>query len=128
MSQSRINIIEGRYNVKQTLQSGGMATVYECRDLQTDELVAVKRLDRDFHLPEIEKETFLREVDALRSLSHKHILELLDSGEDAEGKFYLVLPLMRHDLLQERDAGGIAFEGWDDFAEWVALTLMEAIA
>ena len=127
MSQSRINIIEGRYNVKQTLQSGGMATVYECRDLQTDELVAVKRLDRDFHLPEIEKETFLREVDALRSLSHKHILELLDSGEDAEGKFYLVLPLMRHDLLQERDAGGIAFQGWDDFAECVALPLLDAL-
>lgn len=127
MSQSALKIIGSRYNVKKLLQSGGMATVYECRDLQTDELVAVKRLDRDFHLPEIERETFLREVDALRSLSHKHILQLIDSGEDENGKFFLVLPLMRHDLLQERESGGVAFHGWDDFAECVALPLLDAL-
>lgn len=127
VKKGSLELIGERYNIKKTLQSGGMATVYECRDLQTDELVAVKRLDRDFHLPEIESETFFREVDALRSLSHKHVLELLDSGVDADGKFFLVLPLMRHDLLQERDSGGIAFQGWDDFAECVALPLLDAL-
>ena len=64
MSHPLLKIIAGRYNVKATLQSGGMATVYECRDLHTDQLIAVKRFDRDLHLPEIEKEAFLREVDA----------------------------------------------------------------
>jgi hypothetical protein len=39
-----------------------MTTVYQARDLQTDGLVAVKRFDRDRHLPEIEREAFDREV------------------------------------------------------------------
>ena len=59
-------ILADRYALQERLQSGGMATVYRARDLVTDELVAVKCFDRDRHLPEIEREAFWREVEALQ--------------------------------------------------------------
>lgn len=128
MATNSLKIIAGRYLLQHAIQSGGMTTVYQARDLKLDTLVAIKRFDRDRHLPEIEREAFLREVDALENLSHPHIVRMLDSGEDETGRFYLVLELMKHDLLQERDANGQAFAGWDDFAELVVLPLLDALA
>jgi hypothetical protein len=44
--------------------------------------VAVKRFDRDKHLPEIEAESYLLDVEAQRNLVHPNILRMLDSGKD----------------------------------------------
>lgn len=122
------NILANRYVLQDPLQTGGMTTVYKARDLETDELVAVKRFDRDKHLPEIEREAFDREVDALRRLSHPNILRLLDCGEDSTGKIFVVLELMKHDLLAEREGDGAAFSGWDDFADLIVLPLLSALS
>ena len=121
-------ILADRYALQERLQSGGMATVYRARDLVTDELVAVKCFDRDRHLPEIEREAFWREVEALRNLTHPHIVRLRDSGEDSARRFFVVLDLMKHDLIAERAQRGQAFEGWDDFADLVVLPLLEALS
>ena len=53
---------------------------------------------------------------------------MFDSGEDEEGKFFVVLELMKHDLIREREENGQAFAGWDDFAALVALPLLQALA
>lgn len=121
-------ILADRYVLQDALQSGGMATVFRARDLVSDELVAVKRFDRDRHLPEIEREAFWREVEALRNLTHPHIVKLRDSGEDASGRFFVVLDLMKHDLIAEKAGNGRAFEGWDDWADLVVLPLLDALS
>jgi len=123
-----LQIIANRYVIQQELQTGGMTTVYQARDLTSDQLVALKRFDKDQHLPEIELEAFRREVDALQNLSHPHIVRMLDSGEDDSGHFFVVLELMKHDLLRERDADGSPFAGWDDFADLIVLPLLDALA
>lgn len=123
-----MEILSDRYLIQRTLQTGGMTNVCQARDLKTDELVAIKRFDKDQHLPEIVQEAFRREVDALRNLSHPHIVKMMDSGEDGSGHFFVVLELMKHDLIHERDAKGPAFEGWDDFAELIILPLLDALA
>ncbi len=128
MASGKLDIVAERYLIQETIQTGGMTTVYLARDLVSDELIALKRFDRDKHLPEIEREAFLREVDALQNLKHPSIVRMLDSGEDAQGQFYVVLELMRHDLVHERHAGGAPFAGWDDFADLVVLPLVEALA
>ncbi|HFD86067.1 MAG TPA: hypothetical protein ENJ35_00130, partial [Gammaproteobacteria bacterium] len=121
-------ILIQRYVLQEKLQSGGMATVYRARDLVTDELVAIKCFDQDRHLPEIELEAFRREVEALRNLKHPHIVTLRDSGEDSNGRFFIVLDLMKHDLIAERAQDGQAFYGWDDFADLVVLPLLDALS
>ena len=128
MAGNQVQILAGRYVLLQTQHAGGMTTVYRARDLLTDDVVALKRFDRDRHLPAIEKEAFDREVQSLHDLSHPNVVRMLDSGEDEAGKFFLALELMKHDLLRERAVGGAAFSGWDDFADLVAIPLANALA
>jgi serine/threonine protein kinase len=128
LSQPQLSIIGQRYLLQDVLQAGGMTTVYQARDLRSDQLVAIKRFDRDRHLREIEREAFRREVDALQNLSHPNIVRMLDSGEDEEGKFFVVLELMKHDLLREQQESGAAFNGWDDFSDYVVIPLLDALS
>ena len=121
-------ILADRYLLVEERQSGGMATVYKARDIKTDGLVAVKRFDRDKHLPEIEAEAYRRDVEALKNISHPNVVQLLDSGEDENGKPFLVLEWMPCDLLEYKQRGERAFDGWDDFAEQIALPLVDALA
>lgn len=128
MNSGGREILRDRYLLLQLHQAGGMASIYKARDIDRDEIVAVKRFDRDAHLPEIEAEAFRRDVAALRNLSHPNILRILDQGEDERGKPFLVLEWMSHDLVEHRRRNASAFNGWDDFAEQVALPLLDALA
>jgi serine/threonine protein kinase/superfamily I DNA/RNA helicase len=128
MTRSNREIILGRYALLGDPLAGGMASVYKARDLENDELVAIKRFDRDRLLPELEAEAFRREVEALRNLIHPNILKIYDSGEDAEGRPFLVLEWMSHDLVEHHERRASAFKGWDDFADQVALPLLEGLA
>lgn len=121
-------LLAGRYALQDLLQSGGMASVYKARDLVTDELVAVKLFEGDKHLPEIQREAFWREVESLSNLTHPHIVKMRDSGEVEPGRYFVVLDLMKHDLVAERAQGGPAFTGWDDFAELVVIPLLDALS
>ena len=121
-------IINNRYVLQEIIQTGGMTTVYKGRDLINDNQIAIKRFDRDLHLPRIEREAFEREVEALKNLTHPSIVRIIDSGEDDEGKLFLILELMAHDLIQEKERNGYAFEGWDNYTEKVILPLLDALA
>jgi tRNA A-37 threonylcarbamoyl transferase component Bud32 len=121
-------ILLGRYAVLEELQAGGMASIYKARDLETDGLVAIKRFDRDLHLPELEAEAYRREVEALKNLSHQNILRIIDHAEDDRHKPFLVLEWMSHDLVEHKQRGSSAFHGWDDFADQVAIPLADALA
>lgn len=128
MNGNKREILRGRYALLSEHQKGGMASIHKARDLESDELVAIKRFDRDRHLPEIEAEAYRREVEALRNLHHPKILRIKDQGEDDGGKPLIVLEWMTHDLVEHRQRGASAFDGWDDFAEQVALPLVDALA
>lgn len=41
-----VSILDGRYRLNQAKRAGGMASVYESRDLETDELVAMALIKR----------------------------------------------------------------------------------
>jgi serine/threonine protein kinase len=128
MSTNKRELLANRYSLLDDPRTGGTASVYRARDLETDQLVAIKRFDRDQLLPEIEAEAYRREVEALRNLIHPNILLIHDTGEDAQGRPFLVLEWMAHDLVDYRARGASAFNGWDDFAEQVASPLAEALA
>jgi len=92
----------GHYHIQNRLAKGGMAEVYLARDIETDQIVAVKLV----HTSSGEYcERFRREVRVLATLSHKHILPVLDFGEH-ESWCYLISPYIEYGTLNERLAQG----------------------
>ncbi len=89
-----------RYEVKDVIGYGGMATIVLARDLRYDREVAMKVL-----LPEqsssLSEDRFIREIKVLSRLNHPRILPLYDSGH-AAGLLYYVMPYVRGETLQGR--------------------------
>lgn len=88
----------GRYHILRRLARGGMAEIYLARDIETDQVVAVKLVNTsvgDYY------ERFRDEIKAQSGLSHEHILPVLGHGE-FESWCYLVTPYIVHGTLNER--------------------------
>lgn len=67
----------GRFAVvREVDDSGGYGTVYECRDVNTGERVAVKALKAALSVDGLER--FRREVKILKSIDHENIVPILD--------------------------------------------------
>ena len=84
--------VAGRYRVDRRLGAGGMSTVFLATDSVLERPVAVKLLAE--HLAEDEDfvARFRREALAAARLQHPNVVQVFDSGEDAE----LAPPLHRH--------------------------------
>src|SRR5690606_33428905 len=70
------DMIFDRYLVEGIIGSGGMATVYKCRDLRLDLEVAVKTLRRQFRRKPDIVQRFLREAKLQAKLRHPHIVQV----------------------------------------------------
>jgi serine/threonine-protein kinase len=77
-----------------------MATVYLAEDLKHHRKVAVK-LFRPELAAALGGSHFLREIEITASLSHPHILPLLDSG-DAGGLLFYLMPYVEGESLRQR--------------------------
>ena len=82
--------LEGRYRLEREIGRGGMATVYLATDLKHQRPVALKVMHPELAAG-IGRERFLREIGIVASLSHPHVLPLLDSGA-ADDHLYYVVP------------------------------------
>ena len=82
--------VEG-YEIQALIGGGGMGDVYRAVDLDDGEVVALKvvagRLTRD---PEV-MARFETEVEALAQLDHSNVVRVLDHGETANGRRFLVM-------------------------------------
>ena len=108
--------LAGRYRMEREVGRGGMATVYLAQDLKHRRPVAVKVLHP--HLAaNVGADRFLREIEIAASLTHPHILTLIDSGS-ADGVLYYVMPFVEGESLR----GRLAREGRLPVAEAVELT------
>jgi eukaryotic-like serine/threonine-protein kinase len=92
--------LAGRYQLIEIIGGGGMGTVYRGLDRTHHRPVAVKVLDQraDFSLDPAYKERFEREAKVLQRLSHRCIVEVLDSGESA-GVQYIVMEMLEGETL-----------------------------
>ena len=79
-----------RYDLRDILGRGGMATVYKAHDRKHHREVAVKVLRPEIAAT-IGGDRFLKEIQIVAGMVHPHILPLHDSGE-AEGFVYYVTP------------------------------------
>jgi serine/threonine protein kinase len=79
-----------RYELKDRLGHGGMATVYSARDLKLDRVVAIKLLADNFAGDDEVRRRFSREARLAAKLDHPNIVQVFDVGED-DGRPFIVM-------------------------------------
>ncbi len=95
----------GRYEIKQEIGRGGMATVFEAHDPLFERTVALKMLPREFMHEAEFRARFTREARTIATLEHPAIVPVYDFGEE-NGQPYLVMRLMTGGSLSDRLADG----------------------
>lgn len=99
--------VDGRYQVRSRLAKGGMSTVYLATDKRLERDVALKVLHPHLANDQTFLERLSREAKAAASLSHPHVVGVLDQGEDGHIA-YLVMEYVKghtlRDVLNEQGA------------------------
>jgi hypothetical protein len=93
-------IIAEKYRVVTSLGSGSFASVYKCRQIHTEQEVAVKVLTSVDDLNGMKR--FRQEARLLSNISHPNVVKVLAFGLTEERKPYLTMELIRGRSLEER--------------------------
>ncbi len=93
--------LSGRFRLEEKLGSGGMSTVYRAFDETLERRVAIKLMHRDLSSDADQLERFRREARAIATLSHPHVVTVIDAGED-DGHPYIVLEYVAGETLKDR--------------------------
>lgn len=80
-------VVGGRYEILGLLGVGGMGSVYKARDVELDEIVALKSILRELVETPGVIERFRREVKLARRVTHVNVARVFDIGEHQGNKF-----------------------------------------
>jgi serine/threonine protein kinase/tetratricopeptide (TPR) repeat protein len=115
-----------RYAIIERIAVGGQAIVYKAEDTLLRRCVAVKLLLQQFApLPET-RDRFLREAQALASIDHPNIVQLLDIDQQPDGSYFVVQQLLEGETLRERMSKRPAISR-EEAVDAVVLPLMGAL-
>ena len=89
-----------RYEIIRVIGDGGMSRVYLAHDVILDRDVAIKVLHYDFANEEELKKRFQREALSATSLTHPHIVNIFDVGQEDE-HHYLVMEYIAGKTLKD---------------------------
>ncbi len=95
-------LIDQRYEVLETLGTGGMAEVFLAHDTVLGRDVALKVLDRRYSKDEEFVERFRREAQSAAALSHPNIVSVFDRGEAEDGTCYIAMEHVPRGTLKDR--------------------------
>lgn len=87
---SQPGILNNRYHLQGELGSGGMAVVYQARDLMLERTVAVKVLREAYSVDPAFRHRFREEAKAVANLSHPNIVTVHDFGLHTEQLFIVM--------------------------------------
>jgi hypothetical protein len=115
----------GNYRAISLLGEGGMGAVYLAEHPGIGRRVAVKVLHKNYTRDESLLGRFLNEARAANAIRHPNIIEILDSGQLADGTPFLVMELLEGESLGSRlrSAGALAISNALDFANQTASAL-----
>lgn len=97
---AKVHVLSGRYQLQETVGSGGMGDVYRAIDLTTQQPVAVKclsvvgRRDANTTLSNPTVGRFRREFNVMVRLRHPNVTEVRDFGWLESGQPFLVMELV----------------------------------
>ena len=115
-------VLDGRWRIEALLGTGGMGAVYRAEHVHVGRKAAVKVLHVDLRRSPAERERFRREARVASRLRSRHVVEVLDFGEDEAGRSYLAMELLEGESLR----AVLDREGRLAPARAVALFMMEA--
>lgn len=95
----------GPFTLEAVLGEGGMGTVYRATRESAAEIVAIKVLKQALSSDEVYRRRFEREARVAREVRHRHLVPVLESGDD-RGVHYLVMAYVDGRSLAERIADG----------------------
>ena len=98
-------VLAGRYRLLERIDRGGTAEVWRARDLRLDRAVAVKLLGAEAD-PAF-RERFTTEARRAAAVRHRHVVTILDEGQDGTDAFIVMEELggrSLRDIVAERGA------------------------
>ncbi|MGW9114297.1 serine/threonine-protein kinase [Microbacterium sp. NPDC055683] len=98
--------LDGRYELRARVGSGGMAAVYRARDRLLDRDVAVKLFHPVVDDDDQSRQRRFAETRLLASLNHPSLVTLYDARVDGDDHPYLVMEFIDGPTLRERMADG----------------------
>lgn len=93
-------VIKGRYKIYDKVGSGGMATVYIARDLETYEVVAIKVLKEELITSPNYVKRFLREAEVVYNMKHENITSVKDYGIE-DNTYFIVMEYVEGKTLSQ---------------------------
>jgi serine/threonine protein kinase len=104
-------LLAGRYRLVRLLGEGRSGTVYQAKDTQTHEKVAVKLLYPQLARVRDHLRRFSREFDLMQRVEHPHVVKAIAFGEqpdggDLAGSWYIVMEFVEGRRLGEVLEGG----------------------
>jgi Protein tyrosine and serine/threonine kinase len=114
------DVLEGRFEILQTVGQGGFSKVYRVRDDVEGEERALKLFDSAAGY-----EAVRREIGALRKIRHPNVVEVFWAGKTAAGDWYLITEFIDGESLDEFVTGTRRLR--DREAVDVALDLLDAL-
>ena len=96
-------VLDGRYRVLRKLGEGGMSYVYEAEEVSTKEHVAVKIMTPKLAKDKTAADRLRREAGLAMRLKHPNVCPIQRLGETEEGLIYLVMPLLKGELLSDKE-------------------------
>ncbi|WP_330338854.1 Stk1 family PASTA domain-containing Ser/Thr kinase [Streptomyces sp. NBC_00557] len=98
----------GRYQLRDLLGEGGMASVHLAYDAVLDRQVAIKTLHTELGREQAFRERFRREAQAVAKLTHTNIVSVFDTGEDDLGG--MTTPYIVMEYIEGRPLGSVLAE------------------
>lgn len=104
------SVFAGRYEVLSELGAGGMGVVYKARDLELDDIVAIKMLRGAAVMDAEQLDRLKSEIKLARKITHPNVLRTFDFGE-SDGRPYISMEYVRGMTLRYliKQAGRIPF-------------------
>jgi tRNA A-37 threonylcarbamoyl transferase component Bud32 len=100
-------MVNERYLIRQLVGRGGMSEVYVAEDIRLSKrAVVIKILNEGGFQNEWVSQKFRQEIEALSRVFHPGIVNVLDSGETAEGLPYIVMEYVKGNTLRRLIGSG----------------------
>ncbi len=95
-------VIAGRYRLESIVGNGGMGAVWAATHLGLHRVVAVKIISSDFARSHELRRRFDTEAKAAAKLQSRHVVQIYDNGELADGTPFIAMELLEGESLQAR--------------------------
>jgi eukaryotic-like serine/threonine-protein kinase len=99
-------VLDGRYDILETLGRGGMGMVYKAHDRELDETVAIKVLRAEIALSGDLAQRFRNEIRLARRIRHRNVCAIHEYGQHGPLRFIVMEHVAGVDLKQVLRDGG----------------------